>query len=121
MAQETIRLCVPAQADYARSVRMLAANLAVVCGMSVDDVEDVRMAAEEGFVYSCATGVDECEVEFSASGDGIEMAFALGEETPAEDDAAGAYARLILAAVCDEFEVVGPHLTLRKVAGDADA
>ena len=34
---------------------MMAANLAVCCEMSVEDVEDVRMAAEEGFVYACAT------------------------------------------------------------------
>lgn len=120
MSSNTIRLCVPAEAEYARSVRMLAANLAVVCGMSVDDVEDVRMAAEEGFVYSCSTGAPECSVEFAVGDGAIEMAFGLGIDGPA-DDVAGTYARLILAAVCDECEVVGDRLTLRKGAGDADA
>ena len=46
MPEQTVRLCVPAQPDYARTVRMMAANLAVLCNMSIDDVEDVRMAAK---------------------------------------------------------------------------
>ena len=52
MQPKTVQLSVPAEPAYARSVRMMAANLAVVAGMVVDDVEDVRMAAEEGFVYT---------------------------------------------------------------------
>ena len=40
-----VKLSVPAEARFARAVRMTASNLAVCCDMSVDDVEDVRMAA----------------------------------------------------------------------------
>ena len=47
---QTIRLTVPAEPAYARSVRMMAANLAVLGEMTVDDIEDMRMAAEEGFI-----------------------------------------------------------------------
>ena len=50
MDSDNVILSVPASAEYARSVRMLAASLAVTDDFSVDDVEDVRMAAEEGFV-----------------------------------------------------------------------
>ena len=60
MDERTVRLSVPAEASFARTVRMMAANLAVVCDMSVDEVEDVRMAAEEGFVLCCATAPDSC-------------------------------------------------------------
>ena len=59
MQDSVVRLCVPAEARYARSVRMMASSLAVVSGMGIDDVEDVRMAAEEGFVYNCVTGVND--------------------------------------------------------------
>ena len=55
---ETTVLEVPPLPRYARAVRMTAANLAVIAGMNVDEVDDVRMAAEEAFVYACATGVD---------------------------------------------------------------
>ena len=65
MQQDTIRLSVPAEPAYARAVRMMAANLAVVADMGVDDVEDLRMAAEEGFVYSCATEPSTSDVSFS--------------------------------------------------------
>ena len=70
-------LTVPAVPAYARVVRMCASSLAAVAGLSVDDVEDVRMAAEEGFVYSCATGPGNCDVAFSLADDRIEMLFSL--------------------------------------------
>ena len=47
MQKRHVTLNIPPEADFARSVRMLAANLGVVCSFSVDDVEDLRMAAEE--------------------------------------------------------------------------
>ena len=78
MQEKIVSLSVPAEADFARAVRMMASNLAVVCGMNVDEVEDVRMAAEEGFVYSCATGPGNCDVAFSLADDRIEMLFSLG-------------------------------------------
>ena len=99
---QTVRLSVPAEPAYARSVRMLAANLAVLAGMSVDAVEDVRMAAEEGFVWCCATRPASCEVAFGCSGDAVAMTFALGPAELPDDDQASAYAELILSAVCDE-------------------
>ena len=70
MDEKTVTLSVPAEADFARSVRMMASTLAVCCDMSVEDVEDVRMIAEEGFVYSCATAPERVGVSFSLTGDG---------------------------------------------------
>lgn len=103
MGSQTIRLSVPAEPTYARSVRMMAANLAVVSGMSVDAVEDVRMAAEEGFVYSCATGGASCDIVFEVSAASIAIDFSLGTAEPSQDDTG--YATLLLGAVCDEFDV----------------
>lgn len=103
MPEQTVRLSVPAEASFARTVRMMAANLAVVCDMSVDEVEDVRMAAEEGFVYSCATGGANCDITFQVSASAVAIDFSLGAEEPSED--ATGYATLLLGAVCDEFDV----------------
>ena len=122
MPEQTVRLSVPAEADFARTVRMMAANLAVVCDMSVDDVEDVRMAAEEGFVYCCATRPESCDVSFELSQGEVRVACALG--TGEIDDADGTLdlAELLLSAVCDEHGVTddGSSLVLVKRAGVAN-
>ena len=60
--QSAVRLSVPAEARYARLVRMTVANLAVLCDLGVDEVEDLRMIAEEGFVLSCATQPASCDI-----------------------------------------------------------
>lgn len=131
MQQQSVSLSVPAEPDFARSVRMMASNLAVVCNMTVDDVEDVRMAAEEGFVFSCATHPSVCNIDFDLSGDALTMRFSLGEggaepqEGDAEDDSVESLdlAELLLSAVCDEYEVSpkGDELTVVKRTGAADA
>jgi serine/threonine-protein kinase RsbW len=109
MPTSQIRLSVPAEPEFARSVRMLAANLAVVCGMGIDDVEDVRMACEEAFVFACATGPSSVSVAFSASEGRLDSEFSLGtDRKPTADpsaEPAWAYADLILSAVCDSYEV----------------
>lgn len=122
--QMPVSLSVPASASFARPVRMLAANLAVLAGLSVDGVEDVRMAAEEAFVWCCATKPEACEVSFDASEDALTMTFALGEAEP-EDDQIATYAELILTAVCDECELDDEahtlSLTLQKNVDALDA
>lgn len=97
-----VSLSVPAEPGFARSVRMLAANLAVLAGLSFDDVEDVRMASEEGFVWCCATGAPACEIVFDVADGRISMSFVLGHAELPKDDQTSAYAELIFTAVCDE-------------------
>ena len=121
MNESIVRLSVPAEASFARSVRMLAANLAVCCDMSVDDVEDIRMAAEEGFVYACATRPDACDISFSLTGEEISMAFSLGPVIPEEtDDQSLDLVELLLSAVSDDFGVSedGSELAIRMKAGN---
>lgn len=104
---QTIKLTVPAEAEYARAVRMTAASLGVVCEMSVEDIEDIRMAAEEAFVVSCATKPGICDIEFDLDGGSLSMDFSLGEHDPADGADAEAVqaldlAELLLEAVSDE-------------------
>ena len=106
MSEKTVTLSVPAEPAFARSVRMLAANLAVCCEMGVEEGEDVRIAAEEGFVYACATRPAACDIVFSLGSEDLTMAFSLGETIPEDtNDQALDLVELLLSAVCDDFGV----------------
>lgn len=115
MTDSVIRLSVPAEPSYARSVRMMAANLAVLCSMSVDEVEDARMAAEEAFVYACATRPHACEMTFKISDESMRMVFSLGGVMPSEDEELAeqiGMAELLLSAVSDSYEILEDPLEL---------
>ena len=125
-APDTIELRVPPRPSYARLVRMSAATVAAIGGLSVDDVDDVRMAAEEAFVYACATGVsDEMTIVFTLTPGQLEMAFELGTDHVSEDESEPSlvYAALILDAMCDECHINDggdAHMRLVKRTGNAD-
>lgn len=124
-ADQTV-LEVPAQGDYARVVRMTAANLATLAGFGIEEVDDVRMAAEEAFIYALATNPGErLHVSFAVAGPRLTMDFALGGDWKADDpdEPALAYSALILQAMCDVYEITddpGITLHLEKEAGVAD-
>jgi serine/threonine-protein kinase RsbW len=107
---ENVALTVPARGEYARTVRLAAAELAVRCGMNVDEVDDVRLAVEEAFVFGCGReGVGELTFAFMLEPGSIEMLVGpLGNSCPASIDgeAEERYARFILEAVCDSYELV---------------
>jgi serine/threonine-protein kinase RsbW len=113
MAQRYVSLSIPADPAFARSVRMMASSLAVVCGMSVDDVDDVRMLAEEGFVYSCATGAEACDIRFGLDDAAISIDFSLGPDEADGEDIQ--YAHLLLMAVCDECDLDEEAATLHTL------
>lgn len=107
-ATAPIVLTLAADPRLARLVRMTAANAATLSSMSVDRVEDVRMAAEEAFIFACSTiSGASLSISFDVDEAHVGMTFDLGERAsvePAADDPAAAYADLILAAVCDSYE-----------------
>ena len=129
MAIDRITLTVPAKSEYAKTVRMTAAALVSRMGMNFDDVEDVRMAAEEAFVYAVDTLPEDAQVrfEFSVSDDELQIDVPLGSEDQSSDEEAdrrAAYATFILESVCDSYgfesDEDGAHLRLTKRVGGAD-
>lgn len=126
MSDTIVNLNVPALPQFARSVRMMAANLAVLTSMNVDEVEDARMAAEEAFVYACATRPETCEMSFEVSATSLEMSFSLGAFVPEEDEDASeqvSLAQLLLSCVSDSFEIADDRsrLLVTKLCGGVDA
>ena len=131
MATDRITLTVPAKSEYAKTVRMTAAALVSRMGMTFDQVDDVRMAAEEAFVYATDTLPEDAQVRFEFTVDDEEVVIdvPLGSEDPSSDEEAerrAAYATFILEAVCDSYEFAtdenGARLRLvkRVSGGDTD-
>jgi serine/threonine-protein kinase RsbW len=110
MSNDRVTLTVPARGEYAKTVRMTASALVSRMGMSYDDVDDVRIAAEEAFVYaadSVAEGTDLTFV-FELDETSIQIDVTLGAETDLDDEEVErrvGYATFILESVCDSFEL----------------
>lgn len=120
-----IALTLTCDPHLARIVRMTAANVAALSSMSVDRVEDIRMAAEEAFVYACATAPGEdLVVDFDVDASHVGMAFQTRADAfpePSEDDPTAAYVDLILGSVCDVYEKLeAPARLLLDVKADVD-
>ena len=129
MATDRITLSVPAKSEYAKTVRMTAAALVGRMGMNFDQVDDVRMAAEEAFVYAVDTMPEGADInfEFNVSDDELTIDVPLGNESPSSDEEAerrAAYATFILESVCDAYEFAsdenGARLRLVKRVGAGD-
>ncbi len=109
-ASYSIDLSLAADPHLARLVRMSAANVAMLSSMSVERVEDIKMAAEEAFIYACSSqGSSDLSVHFVVDSERVAMEFGLTDGVFArvddgEADAGSIYADLILASVCDVYE-----------------
>ena len=106
--QSRIVLQLKATPELARLVRMTAANVAMLSSMSVDRVEDLRMAAEEAFVYCCSAAPGSLvSIAFMYSQEQVNAEFSMDDSENAcidSDDPTYAYADLILSSVCDSYE-----------------
>ncbi len=92
---------------------MTAANVGALCSMSVDRIEDIRMAAEEAFIFGCTRLIPTISRSNSMSTNRTWHDFTFGDQaTVDEDDQAAVYAELILASVCDSYEKTAAPLTL---------
>ena len=105
MSTERITLTVPARAEFAKTVRMTASALVGRIGMTYDEVDDVRMAAEEAFVYACdhnpESGDRDARV-LARSPTGIEIKVPLSDSLRTADEDGerrAAYATFILQSV----------------------
>ncbi len=129
MASDRITLCVPARGEFAKTVRMTAAALVSRMGMTYDEVDDIRMAAEEAFVYAVDTLSDDAQVcfDFTLTDKEVVIVVPVGEQDLSSDEEAerrAAYATFILESVCDFYEFAndesGAHLRLIKRVGAGD-
>ena len=116
---DRVVLTVPAHGEFARTVRIAAAELATRAGMDLDGIDDVRLAVEEAFVFASERLIgDELTFTFTVAPGSIAV-----EVTPlahcADEtaDAGERYSRFILESICDEFAILDgePACALRLV------
>lgn len=107
MDNTIVKLEVPAKAAFARSVRVLAADIAGIADFTIDAVENIRMAAEEGFIYAQAVSEDPIHITYTLDKDFlIDLVFNVSKVVEDELDAQQmTYLRLILEAVSENFEI----------------
>lgn len=130
MTADRISLTLPAKGEYARAVRMTATALASRMGMTYDEVDDVRMAAEEAFIYAVdsLSTEDDVTLTFSVGEDVLEIEAVLGSSMADADDEVdrASLATFILGSVCDRYEFSSDQrgirtLTIAKHTGMPDA
>ncbi len=123
MSKDNITLTVPCRAEYAKTVRMTASALVGRAGATYDDLDDVRIAAEEVFVYACDhMGRDsDVSMQFELDDEGVDIWVRLADSTLVTDEDAerrAAYATFILQSVTDHYELSsdldGPYLKVTK-------
>ena len=133
MSIDHVTLMVPAKDEYAKTARMTAAALVSRMDIAYDELDDVKTATEEAFIYACDAEPlsGEVTLHFYLDDDSlrIEVPIAPGSRTWSEDaEARSALATFILQGVCDTYEMSsdesGAWLRLEKrfgpVSVDAD-
>lgn len=107
---DKVTLGVPAKAEYAKTVRLTAASLAARAEMTFDEIEDVKLATEEAFVFVSDRAEPGASVDigFEVDDGGIRIEVgpvAAAGEPEGEALERAEFARFILEAVCDDLEI----------------
>jgi anti-sigma regulatory factor (Ser/Thr protein kinase) len=123
---EHAELDLPLSARYATTVRAVAASIAANIGMSVDDIDDLRLGVNEAI--SVLTDVDEdadgrLHVTFTSAADSISVTADRRGVPDAEPIELDVLAQRILGAVVDDYSVddQGVFRLVKRVSADGDA
>ena len=104
-----IQITLPAREEFARTLRMTAAALASRTGMSLDDVEDVRIAVEEAYLFAIGRVEPGSAVTYDFAVDDGQLSLEVGplpsDREGSSDGHEAGYARFILESVCDSYEL----------------
>ena len=118
-----IELIVPARTDMASTVRLVAASLGADVGLTLDEIDDVRLALDEIFSSAAehtdetsASNASRISVTFRPGNHRLDViVFVVGDDTIELDPLAAR----ILASVADEFRSEGGVFTFTKSAAEA--
>jgi serine/threonine-protein kinase RsbW len=117
---DLVEVSVPLRTDFIATLRTVAASLGADAGFSIDEIDDLRLAISEivsSLIDSTTSAEDRIVASFEVGAAGVAVAIATerGEIDVELDDLAAS----ILESVVDEYAVVGPRVTLVKLASEA--
>lgn len=115
-----VEVTVPLRTDFVATLRTVAASLGADAGFSIDEIDDLRLAISEvvsSMIDSTTSDDDRIVATFGLSAACVAVGITTrhGELQIELDDLASS----ILQSVVDEYEVVGPRVTLVKLASEA--
>ncbi len=113
---QTVRLEIPASPRYLSAARLVAASLGAEAGLSVDDLEDLRLGVDELLTTIIDASRDGAVVRlgFTLEGRGVVVEGEIqGEADPVVADD---MTRRIAAAVSDHYELGPSSFRLQKSA-----
>lgn len=116
MIDQTVRLEIPALPRYLSAARLVAASLGAEAGLSVDDLEDLRLGVDELIATLIDASNDGAVVRlgFSVEGRSVVVDGVLhGDAAPVSADE---MTRRIAAAVSDHYELGPTSFRLQKTA-----
>ncbi len=115
---DVVEVIVPLRAEFAATLRVVAASLAADADFTIDEIDDLRLAISEVF-SSLADGATEgrCRATFSRGDDGVTVT--LGWESPAAAVELDDLAATILATVVDDYRSDVAGVTLVKRASES--
>jgi len=112
---DVVELRVPATVAYVGTLRTLAASLAARCDLTIDEIEDIRLAVDEAcaLMLPHAVGGDPLQARFVLSVGAIYYEATVASGAGAEPDHDG-FSWSILSALAEDLQVrsTDTHLTI---------
>jgi anti-sigma regulatory factor (Ser/Thr protein kinase) len=111
---QPVRLSVPASPRFLSAARLVAASLGAESGLSVDDLDDLRLGVNElvSLLIESADATGRIDLEFEVGDDHVTVKGVIdGAAAPIELDE---LTRRIVAAVADHHELDGASFSLTK-------
>lgn len=116
-SDRAVRLSLPASPRYLAAARVVAASLGAESGLSVDDLDDLRLGMNEfvSLLVEAGSEEDRVELEFEVDDGTITVRGALsdGAAAPVEADE---LTRRIVEAVVDHHRLDGSSFSLTKAS-----
>lgn len=113
---QTVRLEIPAAPRYLSAARLVAASLGAEAGLTIDDLEELRLGVDELLAALIEAGQDGAVVQLGFVVDHRRVVVdgvLVGEASPVVADE---MTRRIAAAVSDQFELGPSSFRLAKTA-----